>query len=89
MRQLIDSIGSPTYYRKGKSRLYSFHGVRKNAACYLAELGLNDSEIGAVFGITHKTVWHYIKHAKLFMTARGASDKITRGDVLPSAGGRN
>lgn len=25
---------------------YSFHGLRKNAACYLAELGLSDGEIG-------------------------------------------
>jgi hypothetical protein len=58
MRRLIDSIRSPAYYSKGKSRLYSFHGVRKNAACYLAELGLNDSEIRAVFGITHETVRH-------------------------------
>jgi hypothetical protein len=89
MRRLIDSIGSLTYYNNGKSRLYSFHALRKNAACYLAELGLNDSEIGAICGITHEIVRHYTKHARSLMTARGASDKITSRDILPFAGGRN
>jgi integrase len=88
MRRLMRSIGSPKYDSNGKSRLYSFHGLRKNAACYLAELGLNDSEIGAVCGMTPETVRHYTKRARSFMIALGVSEKITRGDVLPSEGGR-
>jgi hypothetical protein len=89
MRRLMHSIGSPMYESNGKMHLYSFHGLRKNAACYLAELGLNDSEIGAVCGMTPETVRHYTKRAKSLMLARRVSEKITRGDVLPSEGGRN
>jgi integrase len=89
MRRLMHSIGSPTYVSNGKSRLYSFHGLRKNAACYLAELGLNDSEIGAICGMTPETVRHYTKRARSLMIARNVAEKITRGDVLPSEGGRN
>ena len=85
----MESIGSPTYLSNGNSRLYSFHGLRKNAACYLAELGLNDSEIGAICGMTPDTVRHYTKRAKSLTIARTVADKITRGDVLPSSGGRN
>ncbi len=89
MRTLMESIGSPTYMSNGKARLYSFHGLRKNAACYLAELGLNDSEIGAICGMTPDTVRHYTKRARSLTIARTVADKITRGDVLPTSGGRN
>jgi integrase len=82
MRALMQSIGSPTYVSNGKRRLYSFHGLRKNAACYLAELGLNDSEIGAICGMTPDTVRHYTKRARSLMIARSVWEKITRGGRL-------
>ena len=67
---------------------YSFHGLRKNAACYLAEQGLSDGEIGAIVGMTPQTVRHYTKKKRTLMIARGAAERVTRGDVLPIAGGR-
>lgn len=52
VNRLMQDLGAPTYESNGRERLYSFHGLRKNAACYLAELGLGDSEIGAICGMT-------------------------------------
>jgi DNA-binding CsgD family transcriptional regulator len=71
------------------SRLYSFHGLRKNAACYLAELGLNDSEIGAICAMTPETVRHHTKRARSLTIARSRAEKITQGGVLPSEEPRN
>lgn len=88
MRRLMEEIGSPTYLSNGKPRLYSFHGLRKNAACYLAELGLSDTEIGAICGMTPQTVRHYTKRARALTIARGAAEVVTRGDVIPLKGGR-
>jgi integrase len=67
---------------------YSFHGLRKNAACYLAELGLSDTEIGAICGMTPETVRHYTKRKRAFMIARGVAEKVKGGRVLSIAGGR-
>ncbi|MFW2831742.1 hypothetical protein [Sphingomonas sp. ID0503] len=88
IRRLMGDIGSPTYVSNGKARLYSFHGLRKNAACYLAELGLSDTEIGGICGMTPDTVRHYTKRARALMIARSAADRVTRGDVLPLKGGQ-
>jgi hypothetical protein len=88
VRRLMGAIGSPTYLSNGKARLYSFHGLRKNAACYLHELGLSDTEIGSICGMTPDTVRHYTKRARALMVARGAADRVTRGDVLPLNRGR-
>lgn len=87
VRRLMHDIGGPTYNSNGKARLFSFHGLRKNAACYLAELGLSDTDIGAICGMTPDTVRHYTKRARALMIARGAADRVTRGDVLPLKGG--
>lgn len=79
IRDLMLAIGEPGY---------SFHGLRKNAACYLAELGLSDTEIGAIVGMTPETVRHYTKRKRAYMIARGAADRVTKGDVLVLKGGR-
>lgn len=79
IRDLMIAIGSPGY---------SFHGLRKNAACYLAELGLSDTEIGAIVGMTPETVRRYTKRKRAYMIARGAADRVTKGDVLVLKGGR-
>ncbi|ALR19034.1 hypothetical protein ATN00_00580 [Sphingobium baderi] len=89
VRTLMKSIGKPTYLSNGKERNYTFHGLRKNAACYLAELGLSDIDIGAICGMTPDTVRHYTKRKRALMIARGAADRVTRGDVLPLKGGRS
>ena len=89
IRRLMEDIGSPTYITNGKERGYSFHGLRKNAACYLSEQNLNDSDIGAICGMTPDTVRHYTKRKRALMIARGAADRVTGGDVLPIKGGRS
>lgn len=79
IRDLMKSIGAEGY---------SFHGLRKNACCYLAELGLNDSEIGAIVGMTPQTVRHYTKRKRAYMIAANVAERVTRGDVLQIKGGR-
>lgn len=79
LRDLMLAIGEPGY---------TFHGLRKNAACYLAEMGLSDTEIGAMLGMTSETVRHYTKEKRAYMIARGAADKVRRGDVLQMKGGQ-
>jgi integrase len=61
---------------------YSFHGLRKNACCYLAELGLSDTEIGALVGMTAGTVRHYTKRKRAYMIALNVAQRVTSGDVL-------
>lgn len=88
VRRLMEAIGSPTYISNGRTRGYSFHGLRKNAACYLKELGLNDTEVGSICGMTPETVRHYTKRARALMVARGAAERIVKGDVVMLKGGR-
>lgn len=79
IRDLMKRIGHPGY---------TFHGLRKNAACYLAELGLSDREIGSILAMTPDTVRHYTKRSRALMVARGVAERIKKGDVIPIAGGR-
>lgn len=88
LRTIMKQIGSPKYTTNGRQKLYSFHGLRKNAACHLAELGLNDGEVGAICGMTQDTVRHYTKRKRTKLIAQGAADRIQKGDVLHSKGGR-
>lgn len=88
VRRLMEQIGSPTYETNGRTRGYSFHGLRKNAACYLAELGLSDEEIGAICAMTPETVRHYTKRKKSLMIVRNIAERVTKGDVLPLKGGQ-
>lgn len=74
MRELgfVDDDGVP---------LYSFHGLGKNACCYLTELGLSDTEISAITGKTPETVRHYAKRARLYTVALGAAEKIAAAKI--------
>jgi len=62
---------------------FSFHGLRKNACCYLVECGINDSEIGEILGMSPEMVRHYSKRARALMVARGAADRMTGGKITP------
>lgn len=79
IRDLMKSLGHPGF---------TFHGLRKNAACYLSELGLSDREIGSILAMDTDTVRHYTKRSRALMVARGAAERIKKGDVIPFAGGR-
>lgn len=65
---------------------FSFHGLRKNACCYLLELGLNDSEAGSILGMSPEMVRHYGKRTRALMIARGTVDRVTRGQILSLPG---
>jgi integrase len=61
---------------------FTFHGLRKNACCYLLELGLSDTEVGAILGMTPEMVRHYGKRAQVLMIARGAAERVTSGKIM-------
>lgn len=67
---------------------FTFHGLRKNACCYLIECGLNDSEIGEILGMSPEMVRHYGKRARALMVARGAADRMTGGKIVPLPGAK-
>lgn len=79
IRDLMKRIGAPGY---------TFHGLRKNAACYLHELGLSDTEIGTILAMTPQTVRHYTKRSRALMVAKNVAERIVKGDVMQKSGGR-
>lgn len=76
LRRLMRDLG---YVDDDGIPLYSFHGLGKNACCYLTELGLSDTEISAITGKTPDTVRHYAKRARVYMIALGAAERVTGG----------
>ncbi|WP_298091591.1 tyrosine-type recombinase/integrase [uncultured Sphingomonas sp.] len=64
---------------------FSFHGLRKNACCYLLELGLSDTETGSILGMSSEMVRHYGKRARALMIARNAAERVTAGRIVPIA----
>jgi len=79
----LDKDGEIVTPEKGNhpAVLYTFHGLSKNACCYLTELGLSDETIGAIVGKTAETVRHYAKEARLWMLAEAAAEKIIAGRI--------
>ncbi len=72
----------------GEEATFTFHGLRKNACCYLLERGLNDSEVGEILGMSPEMVRHYGKRSRALMVARGAADRMTGGEIRPFLAGR-
>ena len=58
---------------------FTFHGLRKNACCYLLETGLNDSEVGSILGMSPEIVRHYGKRARALTIALGAAERLKGG----------
>jgi hypothetical protein len=78
IRRLMKQLG----YVDGEGKpLYSFHGLSKNAICYLTELGLDEGTIGALVGKTPETVRHYAKEARLWMLAERAAETVIAGRI--------
>jgi integrase len=78
IRRLMKRLG---YVDEHGAPLYSFHGLSKNAICYLKELGLEDETIGALVGKTPDTVRHYAKEARLWMLAEAAAERVIAGRI--------
>lgn len=78
IRRLMKRLG---YVDDDGAPLYSFHGLSKNAICYLTELGLDEGTIGALVGKTSETVRHYAKEARLWMLAERAAATVIAGRI--------
>lgn len=61
---------------------FVFHGLRKNACCYLLELGLTDNEVESMLGMSPKMIRHYGKKARVLMITRGTARRIAGGQIL-------
>ncbi|ATY30939.1 site-specific integrase [Sphingomonas psychrotolerans] len=79
IRRLMHDLG---YVDDAGQLLYTFHGLRKNAACYMKELGLEDSQIGAVCGMTPDTVRHYTKRARALVVAKSVAERLASGNIV-------
>lgn len=83
LRALMHKLG---YVDDDQQLLYTFHGLRKNAACYLVETGLSDDQVGRMLGMTADTVRHYTKRASAYRIAVDVTDKVIA--IKPSKMGR-
>lgn len=79
IRRLMHSLG---HVDDQGQLLYTFHGLGKNACCYLTEMGISSDEIGAMVGKTPETVRHYSKRARALMIAKGAADRALSGSII-------
>ena len=77
LRTLMGKIGAEGF---------TFHGLRKNACCYLLEMGLNDVQVGALLGMSPEIVRHYGKRSRALMIAREVAGQVT-GATLHVIGG--
>lgn len=81
IRRLMHELG---FVDENNQALYTFHGLRKNACCYLLEAGLSDTDVGEVLGMTPDTVRHYGKRSRALMVARrvaGIMSAISLADM--------
>jgi integrase len=74
IRRLMKTLG---HVDEGGKVLYTFHGLRKNAACYLIEVLGSDDAVGRLLGMTAETVRHYTKRTQAYRIALDLADKVT------------
>jgi hypothetical protein len=48
----------------------------------MKELGREDSQIGAVCGMTPDTVRHYTKRARALVVARSVAERLASGNIV-------
>lgn len=83
LRELMKRLG---YVDDAGQLLYTFHGLRKNAACYLIEIVKSDDAVGRMLGMTADTVRHYTKRTSAYRIALDVFEKVTA--IQPSKMGR-
>lgn len=86
VREVLEDLIARETIKKGAT--FTFHGLRKNACCYLLETGLNDSEVGSILGMSPEIVRHYGKRTRALMVARGAADRMTGGKIIGLSGAK-
>jgi integrase len=79
IRRLMRSLG---YVDEQGKVLYTFHGLGKNACCYLIETGISEDEISAILGKTVETVRYYGRRARTLMVAKGAAERAVSGAIM-------
>ncbi|QAY77891.1 tyrosine-type recombinase/integrase [Sphingosinicella sp. BN140058] len=84
VREVLEDLVAADVIPEGTT--FTFHGLRKNACCYLLELGLSDASVGGILGMSPAMVRHYGKKARALMIAREAAAKVLGGTVIPLAG---
>lgn len=78
IRRLMHDLG---HVDDDDQLLYTFHGLSKNAICYLTELGLDENTIEAIVGKTPETIRHYAKEARRWMLAEAAAETVIAGRI--------
>lgn len=86
VREVLEDLIARETIKEGAT--FTFHGLRKNACCYLLETGLNDSEVGSILGMSPEIVRHYGKRTRALMVARGAADRMTGGKIIGLSGAK-
>lgn len=82
VRQVLEDLTARETIKEGAA--FTFHGLRKNACCYLLETGLNDSEVGSILGMSPEIVRHYGKRTRALMVAQGAAAKVINATIMPA-----
>jgi hypothetical protein len=80
VKEVLADLVAREVIAEGQS--FVFHGLRKNACCYLLELGLNDSQVGSMLGMSPQMVRHYGKRSRALMIARDAATSVKGGSVV-------
>lgn len=62
---------------------YTFHGLRKNATNFLAELGLSAKQIGVITGMSIEMVEHYTRGIDSRRIAEAMKETVTGGYIAP------
>lgn len=86
VKQVLADLVAREMIKEGTK--FTFHGLRKNACCYLLETGLNDSEVGSLLGMSPDMVRHYGKRSRALMIALGTVARVTGGTVSLMPGAR-
>ena len=64
------------------------HGLRKNVACHLVELGLGREGAGSISGMTPEMVVHYTKRKQVFLIAQRLAERLVGATVIGLSGPR-
>ncbi|API57970.1 hypothetical protein BSL82_00510 [Tardibacter chloracetimidivorans] len=62
---------------------FTFHGLRKNATNFLAELGLSAKQIGIITGMSIEMVEHYTRGIESRRIAEGLRETVFGGVIAP------
>lgn len=88
LQERISDLMKLLGYKDDKGQaLYTFHGLRKNAANYLKEMELTDAQIGAICGMSSDTVALYTRGVQKRVLAEKARERVVSGDVTRQASG--